>query len=151
MKSTRLKSTAKPSKEPKLSRTHAPVNLSPVDWQRGLRRQIDRRMGAGELGFFTRLGSGFQARGFHRNTFGSRGDSRGTPGNSIPASSEFRAGPSGRQGALPCDSKSRQVRAISRRDAPEVWIKLVPPKDRGRRESRVRAAPAGSRATCAYE
>ena len=33
MKSTRrpLKSTAKPTKEPKLSRTHAPADLSPVD------------------------------------------------------------------------------------------------------------------------
>src|SRR6266436_9417627 len=44
MKSTRrpLKSTAKPAKEPKFSRTHAPANLSPVDWQRGLRRQFGR-------------------------------------------------------------------------------------------------------------
>src|SRR5258708_20701931 len=47
MKSTRLKSTAKPSKEPKLSRTHAPVNLSPVDWQRGLRRQFGREQAFG--------------------------------------------------------------------------------------------------------
>ena len=29
-------------KEPKLSRTHAPADLSPVDWQRGLRRQFGR-------------------------------------------------------------------------------------------------------------
>jgi hypothetical protein len=44
MKSTsrNLNSAAKPNKEPKLSRTHAPVNLSPVDWQRGLRRQFGR-------------------------------------------------------------------------------------------------------------
>ncbi len=28
--------------EPKLSRTHAPTDLSPVDWQRGLRRQFGR-------------------------------------------------------------------------------------------------------------
>src|SRR5947207_13545206 len=44
MKSTRrlLKSTPKPTKEPKLSRTHAPDDLSPVDWQRGLRRQFGR-------------------------------------------------------------------------------------------------------------
>jgi len=44
MKSTRRKPNlvAKPNREPKLSRTHAPVNLSPVDWQRGLRRQFGR-------------------------------------------------------------------------------------------------------------
>src|SRR4029077_2994867 len=35
-------SAAKPNKEPKLSRTHAPADLSPVDWQRGLRRQFGR-------------------------------------------------------------------------------------------------------------
>jgi superfamily II DNA or RNA helicase len=29
-------------KEPKLSRTHAPTDLSPVEWQRGLRRQFGR-------------------------------------------------------------------------------------------------------------
>jgi superfamily II DNA or RNA helicase len=32
----------KPRKEPKLSRTNAPADLSPVDWQRGLRRQFGR-------------------------------------------------------------------------------------------------------------
>ncbi|MEH7879338.1 SWIM zinc finger family protein [Rhizobium laguerreae] len=37
-----LKATAKPNSEPKLSRTHAPADLSPVDWQRGLRRQFGR-------------------------------------------------------------------------------------------------------------
>src|SRR6202161_3099369 len=44
MKSTRrnLNSATKPNKEPKLSRTHSPANLSPVDWQRGLRRQFGR-------------------------------------------------------------------------------------------------------------
>ena len=35
-------SAAKSDKEPKLSRTHAPADLSPVDWQRGLRRQFGR-------------------------------------------------------------------------------------------------------------
>ena len=35
-------SVAKPNKEPKLSRTHAPVDLSVADWQRGLRRQFGR-------------------------------------------------------------------------------------------------------------
>src|SRR6516165_4087002 len=30
------------NKEPKLSRTHAPADLSPVNWQRGLRRQFGR-------------------------------------------------------------------------------------------------------------
>jgi ERCC4-related helicase len=37
-----LKLAAKPNKEPKLSRTHAPADLSPVEWQRGLRRQFGR-------------------------------------------------------------------------------------------------------------
>jgi hypothetical protein len=41
-KPRKLKSAAKPNKEPKLSRTHAPPDLSPVDWQRGLRRQFGR-------------------------------------------------------------------------------------------------------------
>src|SRR5882672_12383656 len=40
-------SAAKPNKEPKLSRTHAPGNLSPVDWQRGLRRQFGREQAFG--------------------------------------------------------------------------------------------------------
>jgi superfamily II DNA or RNA helicase len=35
------------SKEPKLSRTHAPADLSPVDWQRGLRRQFGREQAFG--------------------------------------------------------------------------------------------------------
>jgi superfamily II DNA or RNA helicase len=34
--------TASPNKETKLSRTHAPADLSPVEWQRGLRRQFGR-------------------------------------------------------------------------------------------------------------
>ncbi|MDD5403298.1 MAG: DEAD/DEAH box helicase [Sulfuricella sp.] len=34
--------TTKPPKEPKLSRTHAPAELSKVDWQRALRRQFGR-------------------------------------------------------------------------------------------------------------
>src|ERR1700694_1637374 len=38
---------AKQNKEPKLSRTHAPVNLSPVEWQRGLRRQFGREQSFG--------------------------------------------------------------------------------------------------------
>ncbi len=36
------RNTTKPVKEPKLSRTHAPAYLSPVDWQRALRRQFGR-------------------------------------------------------------------------------------------------------------
>src|ERR1700736_3790413 len=40
--SQNVNSTAKASKEAKLSRTHAPANLSPSDWQRGLRRQFGR-------------------------------------------------------------------------------------------------------------
>jgi hypothetical protein len=44
MRSTRrnLNSTAKPNREAKLSRTHAPADLSPMEWQRGLRRQFGR-------------------------------------------------------------------------------------------------------------
>src|SRR5271156_5156145 len=49
MKSKRrnAKPTTKPNKEPKLSRTHAPADLSPVDWQRGLRRQFGREQAFG--------------------------------------------------------------------------------------------------------
>ena len=49
MKSKRqnLNSATKPNKEPKLSRTHAPADLSPVDWQRGLRRQFGREQAFG--------------------------------------------------------------------------------------------------------
>src|SRR6266481_3313772 len=49
MKSTRRnpKSATKPTKEPKLSRAHAPADLSPVDWQRGLRRQFGREQAFG--------------------------------------------------------------------------------------------------------
>ncbi|MGB8398319.1 DEAD/DEAH box helicase [Bradyrhizobium sp.] len=49
MKSTRQNpnSAARPNREPKLSRTHAPVNLSPADWQRGLRRQFGREQAFG--------------------------------------------------------------------------------------------------------
>jgi superfamily II DNA or RNA helicase len=40
-------STTQPTREAKLSRTHAPANLSPVDWQRGLRRQFGREQAFG--------------------------------------------------------------------------------------------------------
>jgi len=40
-------SAIKPKKEPKLSRTHAPADLSPVEWQRGLRRQFGREQAFG--------------------------------------------------------------------------------------------------------
>src|SRR5437879_2688107 len=40
-------SAAKPNTEPKLSRTHPPADLSPVDWQRGLRRQFGREQAFG--------------------------------------------------------------------------------------------------------
>ena len=36
------KAATKPNKEPKLSRAHAPADLPPADWQRGLRRQFGR-------------------------------------------------------------------------------------------------------------
>jgi superfamily II DNA or RNA helicase len=49
MKSTsrNLRSATKLNKEPKLSRIHAPADLSPVDWQRGLRRQFGREQAFG--------------------------------------------------------------------------------------------------------
>ncbi|HZD51694.1 MAG TPA: DEAD/DEAH box helicase, partial [Woeseiaceae bacterium] len=49
MKSTRrsLNSKTTLNKEPKLSRTHAPADLSPVEWQRGLRRQFGREQAFG--------------------------------------------------------------------------------------------------------
>jgi superfamily II DNA or RNA helicase len=46
-KPRQLKSTIRPTKEPKLSRNYAPANLSPVDWQRGLRRQFGREQAFG--------------------------------------------------------------------------------------------------------
>lgn len=42
-----LKSATRPNKEAKLSRTHAPAGLAPVDWQRGLRRQFGREQAFG--------------------------------------------------------------------------------------------------------
>ena len=49
MKSKRrnLNSATKLNKEPKLLRTHAPADLSPLDWQRGLRRQFGREQAFG--------------------------------------------------------------------------------------------------------
>ncbi len=49
MKSKRrnLKSATKPKKELKLLRSHAPADLSPVDWQRALRRQFGREQAFG--------------------------------------------------------------------------------------------------------
>jgi len=41
------KSAPTPRNEPKLSRTLAPADLSPVDWQRGLRRQFGREQAFG--------------------------------------------------------------------------------------------------------
>jgi ERCC4-related helicase len=41
------RNTAKSIKEPKLSRTHAPADISPVDWQRALRRQFGREQSFG--------------------------------------------------------------------------------------------------------
>jgi superfamily II DNA or RNA helicase len=46
-KTRNLNSATKPKKEPKLSRTYAPADLSPVDWQRGLRRQFGREQDFG--------------------------------------------------------------------------------------------------------
>ncbi len=39
--------TTAPDKRPKLSRTHAPTDLSPEEWQRGLRRQFGREQAFG--------------------------------------------------------------------------------------------------------
>src|SRR5487761_1888436 len=49
MKSKRQRpnSATRSNKEPKLSRTHAPADLSPLDWQRGLRRQFGREQAFG--------------------------------------------------------------------------------------------------------
>jgi superfamily II DNA or RNA helicase len=49
MKSKRRspKSANKPNPEPKLLRTHAPPDLSPVEWQRGLRHQFGREQAFG--------------------------------------------------------------------------------------------------------
>ncbi|BCH26305.1 DEAD/DEAH box helicase [Mesorhizobium sp. L-8-3] len=47
MGSKRRSLAAKPNKEPKLSRTDAPAGLSPLDWQRGLRRQFGREQAFG--------------------------------------------------------------------------------------------------------
>src|ERR1700757_3748816 len=49
MKSGRRKPNPaiKLKKEPKLARTHAPADLSPLDWQRGLRRQFGREQAFG--------------------------------------------------------------------------------------------------------
>jgi superfamily II DNA or RNA helicase len=42
-----LNSATNQDKEPKLSRTHAPADLSPVEWQRRLRRQFGREQAFG--------------------------------------------------------------------------------------------------------
>lgn len=49
MKSKRRnpKSKAKPDSEPKVSRSHAPQDVSPPDWQRALRRQFGREQAFG--------------------------------------------------------------------------------------------------------
>jgi superfamily II DNA or RNA helicase len=46
-KARKLNAATKPNKEPKLSRTLAPADLSPADWQRGLRRQFGREQAFG--------------------------------------------------------------------------------------------------------
>ena len=47
LKPRNRKPATKLNKEPKLSRTHAPADLSPVDWQRRLRRQFGREQAFG--------------------------------------------------------------------------------------------------------
>src|ERR1700704_30248 len=46
-KQRNLNSAAKSNKELKLSRTHAPADLAPLDWQRGLRLQSGREQAFG--------------------------------------------------------------------------------------------------------
>ena len=50
----------KPRKEPKLSRIHAPNDLSPVEWQRALRRQFGREQASGWKTSVQRLFSEFR-------------------------------------------------------------------------------------------
>jgi hypothetical protein len=47
---------------------------------------------------------------------------------------------------LEISNNGAQAPAILRRDAPKLCMKVVPQKNRGRRECRVPAAPAASRA-----
>jgi hypothetical protein len=47
MKAKRRNPISRPNAEPKLSRTHAPADLPPVDWQRRLRRQFGREQAFG--------------------------------------------------------------------------------------------------------
>src|SRR6202142_1403686 len=47
LKHRKLNSAITPNKEPKFSPTRAPPGLSPVDWQRGLRRQFGRAQAFG--------------------------------------------------------------------------------------------------------
>ena len=49
MKSTQRNqsSATRLNREPKLSHTRAPADLSPLDWQRGLRRQFGREQAFG--------------------------------------------------------------------------------------------------------
>jgi superfamily II DNA or RNA helicase len=47
MKSGQSNSTTTPNKEPKFARTHAPEGLTPLQWQRGLRRQFGREQAFG--------------------------------------------------------------------------------------------------------
>ncbi len=49
----RKSNPVKATREAKLSRTHAPADLSPVDWQRALRRQFGREQEFGLENFGT--------------------------------------------------------------------------------------------------
>src|SRR6185312_2260817 len=120
------------------------------------RRQIDRSMGAGKLGFPVWLGNEvrFSARGFHRNTFGSGGDSRGTGGLGSWLAASFAPVPQeGKRLSHPIpypDECARSRGAMRPRLAGAFSL-----SSGGRREDRVRAAPAVSRAIvhqeCAHE
>jgi hypothetical protein len=110
-------------------------------------------MGAGKLGFPGRLGHEvrFSARGFHRNAFGSGGDSRGTGGldpgwqRVSPRSLRKASGsPIRLSHPIPYPDKCARSRGAMR----PRFAGALSLSNRGRRESRVRAAPAVSRAMC---
>jgi len=119
------KSATTPKKEPKLSRSHLPADLSPVEWQRGLRRQFGRE----------------QAFGLENLT-------------GEPFFSEFRvsnsASKSSYRVAIPGQGARRQFLLVSRlcdertRHLQAYRVHPRPAGEEARRQSRVRARlPAG--------
>ena len=68
-----LKSATKTNPDPKLSRTHAPADLSPVEWQRGLRRQFGREQAFGLENLSTPAAAAGDRATTCRRAFGARG------------------------------------------------------------------------------